>query len=95
MAATKLPTQQSIDQLCGNGASGKRYIEEEPQTKAEKETSLREFQYFDTIDRVLNEITNRFQENSGMLTPITEINNINNNDNFDRNALEPSTVSND
>lgn len=67
---------------------GERNIEMEAQTEVEKETMLVKSQYFEVIDRVSSEMICRFQENSNILTAITEINNIERDD-FDHDALEP------
>lgn len=47
-------------------------------------------QYFEIIDRISNEITDRFQENSDILTAISEVSKIKDDD-FDIKKLEPLT----
>lgn len=68
---------------------GERSIDK-AQTETQQETILAKSQYFEIIDRVLNEIAERFQENSNIFIAISEINNIKN-ENFDIKTLEPLT----
>lgn len=86
-------TRQRSSRLTGSivyETLGERHIETETglENANEREILLFKSQYFIVIDRVIAEMTHRFETNIDILTAIMEVNNLGN-DNFDRNVLEP------